>query len=116
MMDPTSMGSEPHPQSSTCGRCGRSNPPGARFCGGCGAALSQALACPACGARASLEQDFCTACGSALALHAAEPAAGGVAAPVSATEPLHQQLTGKGGHGGPELPGESKQGTGPFAH
>src|SRR5919204_2199901 len=114
MMDPMSVSSERHSQARTCGRCGTSNPPGARFCGGCGVPLSQALACPVCGARASLEQDFCTACGSALALHVEERATPGHA-PVSVSEPLPHGLAEKVRPRDSELAGERKQVTVLFA-
>ena len=48
-----------------CPSCGRSNRPGARFCGGCGSAL--APRCPACGATADTGALFCDACGAPLA-------------------------------------------------
>jgi len=114
-MEPMSVRSERHSQAATCGRCGRSNPPGARFCGGCGVPLSQALACPACGARASLEQDFCTACGSALAPHGAERAARVGDTPLSSSEPLPEELAHEVRHADSELAGERKQVTVLFA-
>src|SRR2546426_5039272 len=114
MMNAMSLGSEHNPQSRTCSRCGRSNPPDARFCGGCGAPLSEALACPVCGARASREQDFCTSCGTALALHVTERSTRGAAAPFPATDAL-PDLAEKVRHSGSELAGERKQVTVLFA-
>jgi adenylate cyclase len=47
-----------------CGECEAENPPGARFCMGCGAALERR--CAACGAPAPPSARFCNACGSEL--------------------------------------------------
>jgi class 3 adenylate cyclase/tetratricopeptide (TPR) repeat protein len=58
-----------------CGRCGVDNPPGFRFCGGCGAALGT-VDCASCGALVPAGQRFCGTCGAAMAVEvaAAEPA------------------------------------------
>ena len=56
----------------TCPSCGRSNGPGARFCGGCGASL--APKCRACGTLASPGARFCEGCGAPLASEPAEKA------------------------------------------
>jgi len=53
-----------------CTSCGRENPGGARFCGGCGAALVRH--CPACGTDAAPDARFCVACGASLGARAAE--------------------------------------------
>jgi class 3 adenylate cyclase/tetratricopeptide (TPR) repeat protein len=45
-----------------CGKCGRSNRPGARFCGGCGSVL--ALRCSSCGAELAADLAFCDSCGA----------------------------------------------------
>ena len=47
-----------------CGVCDHDNPAQARFCGGCGAALS--IACSACGHGNPPINRFCDACGTAL--------------------------------------------------
>ncbi|HUQ44969.1 MAG TPA: adenylate/guanylate cyclase domain-containing protein [Candidatus Limnocylindria bacterium] len=77
------------PHSATCSSCGAANPAGQRFCGDCGAALSQT--CPACGASSAPGQRFCGDCGVQLAGSAATSAAaattaalGGPAAPPAA--------------------------------
>src|SRR3984885_2438108 len=58
--------------SSTCPSCAAEVPPGAKFCGQCGA--PQTARCPACGAPASQsDQRFCLDCGAPL-VPAAEPA------------------------------------------
>ena len=44
-----------------CARCNADNPPGARFCGACGASLD--TACPHCGTALLAGQRFCTGCG-----------------------------------------------------
>ena len=49
----------------TCTACGRENPAGNRFCGGCGEGLGGA-ACPSCGSRNAPEDRYCGACGKAL--------------------------------------------------
>jgi class 3 adenylate cyclase/tetratricopeptide (TPR) repeat protein len=59
-----------------CPSCGTENRSGARFCRGCGTALS--LACPSCGAGAEPGQAFCDECGAAL---------GGSAPPTAPVEP-----------------------------
>src|SRR5689334_11833616 len=54
-----------------CGACGTENPPGARFCNGCGAALI--AACPECGHGNPPASRFCNACGQPLTLSGAAP-------------------------------------------
>jgi class 3 adenylate cyclase/predicted ATPase len=56
----------------TCSACGTENKTGAKFCGGCGAAL--AVACPACGAANDPGLRFCNECGGALGETAAAAA------------------------------------------
>ncbi len=50
-----------------CTRCGRSNPPDAKFCQDCGAPLQAAnrsvLVCPACGSENPPDSRFCQRCG-----------------------------------------------------
>lgn len=48
-----------------CESCGTQNPPGQRFCGQCGAALT--LICGSCGATNQPSQKYCGACGTPLA-------------------------------------------------
>jgi class 3 adenylate cyclase/tetratricopeptide (TPR) repeat protein len=55
-----------HESDTDCRSCGRSNPPGARFCGACGAPLAESVACPNCSALNPTGQRFCNACGAAL--------------------------------------------------
>ena len=59
-----------------CSSCQRENPPGARYCNGCGAAL--AAACAACGHENPPTAAFCNACGGRL---------GPAAAPAEAADP-----------------------------
>ena len=59
-----------------CASCGRANPAGARFCGGCGTSL--APRCPSCGAEAQAGARFCISCGAPLAR---AEASGGAAPP-----------------------------------
>ena len=54
-----------------CPNCATENKAGARFCGGCGGALSQI--CGACGAANDPSMRFCDQCGSALGGQAAVP-------------------------------------------
>src|SRR5205809_427744 len=68
-----------------CPSCATDNPAGARFCGGCGAPLSQV--CAACGAANDPSMRFCTQCGSALAADAAAPPA----APRPRAEPVAER-------------------------
>ncbi len=55
-----------------CASCGTANPPGHRFCGGCGQPL--APRCPVCGTESAPGMKFCGACGASLAGAAAAPA------------------------------------------
>ena len=48
-----------------CGRCGRVNTPGDRFCRGCGAPLAPPK-CPRCQRPVEADDKFCHACGSPL--------------------------------------------------
>jgi adenylate cyclase len=64
---------------STCSACSRENPPGAKFCAGCGTPL--ALRCPKCAAPAQPDAAFCTECGSALAA----PIEGATSSPATVT-------------------------------
>src|ERR1700685_1586793 len=65
--------------SSTCPSCAAEVPPGAKFCGQCGA--PQTARCPACGAQAGQsDQRFCLDCGAPLAA-VLGPAPGPPAAP-----------------------------------
>ncbi len=52
-----------------CTHCQAQNPPGSKFCAGCGAALSppHAAHCAQCGAAVALNARFCGACGAAVA-------------------------------------------------
>ena len=66
-----------------CRRCRQDNPPGAKFCSGCGARLE--AVCPACGHGNAPGSRFCNECGTPLA---ASPApATTVASPRSYTPP-----------------------------
>jgi predicted ATPase/class 3 adenylate cyclase len=49
---------------SNCAACGFANPPGALYCGSCGAGLGRP--CPSCGTLAGAGLAFCTACGAVL--------------------------------------------------
>src|SRR3954453_10325702 len=49
-----------------CPACAHANPPDARFCGNCAAALVSAVRCGACGAENTGGQRFCNACGHDL--------------------------------------------------
>jgi class 3 adenylate cyclase/tetratricopeptide (TPR) repeat protein len=60
-----------HIESMRCTACQFDNPPKAKFCGQCGAAL--AAHCPACNEPVTPDLRFCTACGHALTVKA-EPA------------------------------------------
>jgi class 3 adenylate cyclase/tetratricopeptide (TPR) repeat protein len=54
-----------------CLSCGVENPPGARFCGGCGAPLARV--CSACGETNDAAMRFCNHCGAALDEQPAPP-------------------------------------------
>src|SRR6266542_3570951 len=51
-----------------CSACGEDNPPGARFCNGCGAAFS--ATCADCGHSNPPASRFCNACGHPLSVPA----------------------------------------------
>jgi class 3 adenylate cyclase/tetratricopeptide (TPR) repeat protein len=51
----------------SCDRCGQETHGGARFCGGCGAALAREVSCEACRAPNPSSHGFCHSCGHALA-------------------------------------------------
>lgn len=64
-------------QASVCTSCGRQNPPGQQFCGGCGARLfsggqqqpygaQQVYSCPRCGQSITHGVTFCGSCGTPL--------------------------------------------------
>jgi len=50
-----------------CPKCRAAVPPGAKFCGSCGAPMPVAAACPKCQAAVPADAKFCGNCGSALA-------------------------------------------------
>ncbi len=60
-----------------CSSCQRENPPGARFCNGCGAALANV--CPSCQNENPADASFCNACGTRLVAPSAEAPAHGAA-------------------------------------
>jgi class 3 adenylate cyclase/tetratricopeptide (TPR) repeat protein len=68
----------------TCTSCGAGNPPRAKFCMSCGAALSPS--CPACGAENPPGARFCIECGTALEAPAEPPTA-----PAAAPEVLPEE-------------------------
>src|SRR5829696_1975351 len=88
--------------SATCSSCGAGNRPGQRFCGDCGAALSQT--CPSCGASSAPGQRFCGDCGAALAGSAAATAPatalGGAASQPSTARPVRTGAADGGLAGG----------------
>ncbi len=55
-----------------CARCGSESPARKKFCGDCGAELSNC--CPSCGAMISASWEFCRDCGAALSVAATAPA------------------------------------------
>jgi hypothetical protein len=93
-----------------CPQCQQDNPPGARFCNGCGARLE--MACPACNHVNPSESRFCNGCGHKLGRQAATDAVTRFVSPQSYT-PKHlaeKILTSKAA-----LEGERKQVTVLFA-
>ena len=54
-----------------CSKCGSDNPAGKKFCGDCGASLTNL--CPKCGAENPPGQRFCGDCGTALLTRNASP-------------------------------------------
>jgi membrane protease subunit (stomatin/prohibitin family) len=63
------VGIAPSASGPACPHCQTPNPPGAKFCSSCGAALGapQAVHCTQCGATVAPNARFCSACGTAIA-------------------------------------------------
>lgn len=59
-------GNIPQNQVRVCPHCGVVNPPGQKFCGACGKAMTVGLRCPACGNRNPMGHSFCGECGTKL--------------------------------------------------
>jgi len=74
-----------------CAACQRENPPEARFCGGCGAALSRS--CPACAASNPPDDAFCGRCGARLEAGGPASENAPASAAAAAAEAEHRQLT-----------------------
>src|SRR6186713_568530 len=72
-----------------CSACGADNPPGAKFCNGCGGPLS--AACASCGHRNAPGSRFCNECGHALTAvtRSSEPVQERVSAPPESYTPRH---------------------------
>jgi len=49
-----------------CPSCGHRNEVGAKFCGGCGGAMTQGNFCPGCGQKCETGANFCPGCGKQL--------------------------------------------------
>jgi class 3 adenylate cyclase/tetratricopeptide (TPR) repeat protein len=96
-----------------CSACGADNPPGAKFCNGCGAPLS--AACASCGHSNAPGSRFCNECGRALTTltRSSEPAPERASAPPESYTPRH--LAEKILAGRDALAGERKQVTVLFA-
>jgi hypothetical protein len=58
---------------SACATCGAANPPGSRFCSGCGAALPKVERCASCGDDSPEGSRFCKSCGKPLGAAALSP-------------------------------------------
>jgi class 3 adenylate cyclase/tetratricopeptide (TPR) repeat protein len=100
-----------------CPSCGHPNPEGARFCGNCATALTDAINCPHCGARNPHGQRFCNACGHSLTTDGdAAAAKASSAAPASDPRSLTpDHLAEKIRAGREAIEGERKQVTVLFA-
>ena len=96
-----------------CSACGGDNPPGARFCNGCGAALS--AACAECGRGNPPASRFCNECGHPLTVpvRSNEPVLERASAAPASYTPLH--LAEKILAARADLAGERKQVTVLFA-
>src|SRR6185369_4703067 len=73
-----------------CARCGIENPPGAKFCRGCGVRLD--TICPACRHPSLPGSRFCNECGHQLVADAPSPSSA-TAAPASATRADRSQAS-----------------------
>src|SRR5687768_16041048 len=93
----------------SCLGCGADNPPGSKFCNGCGAPL--AAVCPACNQSNPPTSRFCNACGRPLA--EATPAVAAPAQTPNSYTPRHHADKIRAGRGA--LAGERKQVTVLFA-
>src|SRR5215469_16300412 len=76
-----------------CGKCGRENRQGRRFCAGCGTALE--LKCSQCGASNEPDEDYCGQCGFALVLGSDSAAERQPAVSMVAENPEAQLLEGE---------------------
>src|SRR5215212_8996831 len=96
-----------------CSACGADNPPGAKFCNGCGGPLS--AACASCGHSNAPGSRFCNECGHALAVPArsSRPVQERASAPPESYTPRH--LAERILAGRETLAGERKQVTVLFA-
>jgi hypothetical protein len=54
-----------------CAKCGTENPPGSKFCAGCGTALPNDERCMSCGTESPAASRFCKGCGKPLGAAAA---------------------------------------------
>jgi hypothetical protein len=88
-----------------CANCGLENPPGSRFCAGCGKAMPVALKCAACGAESPQASKFCKACGAVLQAAAATSAQSG---PVVPPPPPVRGTTGVTGSAAPRAAAASE--------
>src|SRR5688572_13324439 len=73
-----------------CPKCGNENPPGQRFCGGCGNPL--AALCASCGTSNPPGQRFCGNCGATLAAEAAASPSTGDPDAIPATPTTERRL------------------------
>src|SRR2546427_5469890 len=83
-----------------CAICGQDNPEGAKFCRGCGAALSNERLCPKCGARNLPDSSFCSECGARLDLTA------GTIPPTTPSPSMGREAAGEGTAPSPTAVGE----------
>ena len=67
-----------------CARCATANPPGSKFCAGCGSALPKNEQCASCGAESPEGSKFCKGCGKPVGIPVPPRVQGG-AAPTAST-------------------------------
>ncbi len=75
---------------STCPGCKTENPPGSKFCAGCGSALPREpvdVRCASCGAESPEGSRFCKECGKPITAPSAGPAGPGPSRPVAGASP-----------------------------
>jgi ribosomal protein L40E len=71
-----------------CAKCGAENPPGSKFCAGCGTVLPNVELCSSCGTESPAGSRFCKGCGKPLGGNVAQNSPGAA----SGSQPSSQSI------------------------